>query len=304
MTRARIMAVVLCLGWGVVSEAAGWKWPWSKPKTFLPPIERPEPEPVKSTLDAIPESCKAALSDGGYRLLAEALSKAPRNIAEKLQQHGLSLSTVSWQDTGRATNSAYGANIADVRLAAITQTREGKSELFAQPIARLPNFDDKTVDIDLEKVWVPVGNTWGSSTFTVPLKMLLENPTPFLSGQEVLAKGSLWRERDSQVLVSAQAAIMPVPKKGQAHFAPSIFSYSGSKGNPASLVILVSNLGTSMTVVDNARDKLSDNGMHGSGQLLFHNKNGEKAPFTLEALKDVTQTAEGQSRVEKLEKSG
>jgi hypothetical protein len=303
----RLMAVGLAMV-SMVAMAGEKDLPWQKKpdQSGRPTPENPSGK-EKPALDQVPDECAVALSEPAYVMLAEKLSQLTSNtrVVEQLRKDGLSVTNVSWQDVGRSAGSSGGFNIADVRLVAITKSRDGKStKLYPMPIIRLPNYEDKTVDIDLEKVMVPVGNSWGAPTFAVPLKLILENPTPFLSFKEKLKKGSLLKPRDTEVLVSAQASIMPVPKKGQAHFAPSIFSYSSSPKNPAVLVILVSNQGTSITIVDNSRDPLEDNGLGASGQMLFHNKFGEKAPFTLEALSEVVETQEGRERIAELKKSG
>src|SRR4029077_1056308 len=54
--------------------------------------------------------------------------------------------------------------------------------------------------------------------------------------------------------------------------------------NPAVLTLLVTRQGTSLTIVDNARDTL---GADTWGQRLFFNKNGQRAPLTAERLSDV-----------------
>jgi hypothetical protein len=96
--------------------------------------------------------------------------------------------------------------------------------------------------------------------------------------------GSLLAPRDTHALVSAQAAFLPVPRRGKATFHPVIFNYQSTAGNPAVLSILVTRQGTSVTVVDNARDTVSGASW---GQRLFFNAGGERAPLTAERLSDV-----------------
>ena len=85
-------------------------------------------------------------------------------------------------------------------------------------------------------------------------------------------------------LVSAQATFLPIPQQGQATFWPVIFNYQSSRKNPAVLTLLVTRQGTSMTIVDNARDTLGGDAW---GQRLFFNKSGQRAPLTAERLSDV-----------------
>lgn len=274
--------------------------PWQKKPEKPTTPERPKTKPT-NPLEQV-DDCDGNLSDAAYRTLAQSMSGLASNqkVKAELAKAGLDITNVSWQDTGRYHNSTVGGNISDVRLVAITKDREGKTETFTQPIVRLPNFQDVTVDIDMDQVFIPVGNAVGVKPYGVSLKTVLEYLPLFTSSSEKI-KGSLFSEqRDSKVLVSAQAAILPVTKQGEAHFVPSIYNYQSTEEHPAVLVILVSNRGTSVTVIDNQRDKVQN----ASGQMLFHNKNGEKAPFVIQSLKEVSSTKEGQARIEDLKNSG
>lgn len=66
---------------------------------------------------------------------------------------------------------------------------------------------------------------------------------------------NLLAERDTHVLVSAQAAFLPVPQQGIAEFNPVIFNYQSYAANPAVLAIVVTAEGTSATIIDNERDR-------------------------------------------------
>ncbi len=278
--------------------------PWMKKpdQTARPTKDNPTPQ---DALSQVPD-CEGVLSSPEYRGLAQQLAQIDQNpkVREVLQKIGLTATTVSWQDTGRYHGSSGGNNISDVRLAALTRNRDGQMDPIAQPIVRLPNFEDKTVDVKMDEIFVPAGNAWDVQPFAVSLKDMLTNIQDFLSWREKV-KGSLYDEkRDSQVLVSAQAAIMPVPKNGEAHFVPTIYNYQSTEEHPAVLVILVSNRGTSVTVIDNTRDRMKSISSYGAGQMLFHNKNGEKAPFVLQSRQEVMATKEGQDRIKELENSG
>jgi hypothetical protein len=100
-------------------------------------------------------------------------------------------------------------------------------------------------------------------------------------------------ERDSKVLVSAQAAFLPVPQQDQAEFNPVLFNYQSHQGDPAVLVIVATREGTSATIIDNTRDAFSSG--FSWGQRLFFNQNGQRAGFTGERLSDFqTQIQPGQ----------
>ena len=59
---------------------------------------------------------------------------------------------------------------------------------------------------------------------------------------------SLLAPRDSHVLVSAQAAFLPIPRQGIAEFNPVLFNYQSYQGDPAVLTILA----TAITPARNA----------------------------------------------------
>jgi hypothetical protein len=86
------------------------------------------------------------------------------------------------------------------------------------------------------------------------------------------------------VLVSAQAAFLPVPQEGKAEFNPVVFNYQSVAEDPAVLVILATREGTSATIIDNTRDAFPAG--FSWGQRIFFNQNGERASLTGERLSD------------------
>jgi hypothetical protein len=73
-----------------------------------------------------------------------------------------------------------------------------------------------------------------------------------------------------------------------------VFNYQSTAGNPAVLTLLVTRQGTSLTVIDNARDSVR----RSWGQRLFFNAGGERAPLVAERISDVLEngvTANGES---------
>jgi hypothetical protein len=209
------------------------------------------------------------------------------NAIALASQYGLDILNVTWEDTGRYYDSAVGPNISDVTIQIQHQdplTRE--SRLTLMPVIRFPNFSDLTADISLDKFYLLVGNEDGNKLHKVTLREYLGDIRRYLSepgswrGQE----SSLLAERDSHVLVSAQAAFLPVPQEGVAEFNPVIFNYQSYQGDPAVLTIVATREGTSATVIDNVRDGFSTG--FSWGQRLFFNQNGERASFTGERLSD------------------
>lgn len=201
--------------------------------------------------------------------------------------YGLQLLNVLWEDTGRWEGSSVGPNISDVTIE-VEGWRNGKTHrTYLMPVLRHDNFTDKTADVPIDKIVIPVGNHSGGELHLVTLKELLDSPGQFMSTRDrgKIKGDSLLARRDSHALVSAQHAFLPVPKEGKATFWPVVFNYQSTRKNPAVLTILVTRQGTSMTIIDNARDTVT--GRDSWGQRLYFNKHGEKAPLIAERLADV-----------------
>jgi hypothetical protein len=226
-------------------------------------------EPYGSVVDRV----ASMVSDGEAQALA----------GEK----GLQLLDVLWEDTGRTQGSSLGPNISDVTIEVVSEGH-GARKLALMPVLRFPNFTDRTADVRLDKVWLKVGNQRdGVPEQVVTLRDFLATPGRFLSGREggLIKGGTLLAPRDTHALVSAQAAFLPVPHGGRATFHPVIFNYQSRAGHPAVLTLLVTRQGTSLTVIDNARDAVG--GGASWGQRLFFNAGGQRAPLTAERLSDV-----------------
>ncbi len=201
--------------------------------------------------------------------------------------HGLQLVNVLWEDTGRWQGSALGPNISDVTIEVVSGEGGGR-KLALMPVLRPPNFADRTADVALDRIWLRVGNERADGRERViTLRDFLADPARWLSspGSGAIRSGSLLAPRDTHALVSAQAAFLPVPRAGQATFHPVIFNYQSTQADPAVLTILITRQGTSLTVVDNARDTVG--GGASWGQRLFFNAGGRRAPLTAERLSDV-----------------
>jgi hypothetical protein len=215
------------------------------------------------------------------------------DASELVSKYGLSLLNVLWEDTGRWEGSSVGPNISDVTIEV-----SADHHTYLMPVMRHDDFTDKTADVKIEKIMIPVGNQQENGQLElVSLDELLKNPEQYMSPTKGKIKGaSLFAKRDTHVLVSAQHAFLPVPKEGKATFWPVIFNYQSTKKNPAVLTILVTRQGTSMTIIDNARDTVT--GGDSWGQRLYFNNGGKKAPLIAERLADVKAsgtTANGES---------
>ncbi|HOX10183.1 MAG TPA: hypothetical protein PLA52_06040, partial [Candidatus Omnitrophota bacterium] len=203
------------------------------------------------------------------------------------RQYGLNILNLTWEDTGRYKNSSVGPNISDMTIQ--VQQRDpysGNYNLTCMPVIRFPNFSDRTGDVDLDKLYILVGNEKAEGLKRVSLREFLGDIRKYMSepGSWKGSRRSLLAPRDSHVLVSAQACFLPIPREGTAEFNPVLFNYQSVEGDPAVLTILATREGTSITVIDNKRDGFNAGGVW--GQRLFFNQNGERASLTGKRLSD------------------
>jgi hypothetical protein len=209
------------------------------------------------------------------------------SVLRQAAGYGLDVLNVTWEDTGRYYNSAVGPNISDVTIQVQHINPDtGQYELTLMPVIRFPNFTDLTADIPIDEFYLLVGNERGNGLERISLENYLGNFRRFLSEPDSWEgrENSLLASRDSHVLVSAQAAFLPIPKNGKASFNPVIFNYQSYQGDPAVLTIVATREGTSATIIDNVRDAFPAG--YSWGQRLFFNQDGERASFTGERLSD------------------
>lgn len=229
------------------------------------------------------------LATESYRAVVEDTVAMVRDpVARKLAaKHGLTILDVTWEDTGRFEGSSLGPNISDMTIQVhLGDPRTGAGRLVCMPVIRFPNFSDRSADLDPARFFLLVGNEKGRELEKVSLKELLGDLRRFLHDPSSWkgSRTSLAADRDTHVLVSAQACFLPIPPEGGATFNPVLFNYQSSQGDPAVLTLLATREGTSVTVIDNTRDAYPGGG--GWGQRLFFNKDGERAAFTGQRLSD------------------
>jgi hypothetical protein len=200
----------------------------------------------------------------------------------------LNILDITWEDTGRFQNSAVGPNISDMSIQVQQfNPRTQAYELNLMPVIRNPNFADITADVPLDRFYVRVGNERGKDLQRVTLRELLGNLRRYLHTPNSWKgrQDSLLADRDTHVLVSAQACFLPIPQGDKAEFNPVLFNYQSRAGDPAVLTILATREGTSVTVIDNKRDGFAAGRTW--GQRLFFNKNGQRASLTGQRAGDV-----------------
>lgn len=227
--------------------------------------------------------------DGSYSKIVEKTASMVYDpkAQEIVNKYGLRLLNLTWEDTGRYKESCVGPNISDMTIQVQVQDPKTKQYyLTCMPVIRYENYSDKTADIPIDKFFILVGNEKDKDLKKITLKEYLENVPRYLSDPYSWESRnpSLLAERDSHVLISAQACFLPVPFKDKAEFNPVIFNYQSYKGDPAVLTILATREGTSVTVIDNVRDAF--NAGQTWGQRLFYNQNGQRTPLTGERISD------------------
>ena len=271
--------------------------------TLIPapmPVSAAEPIPLNQSEDPPPGPRP---SDGYDPEYIQAIENTAAMVWDDhslslANEYGLDLVNVTWEDTGRYYGSSVGPNISDVTIQVQhldPQTRD--YALTLMPVIRYPNFSDLTADISPDDFYLLVGNENGEDLHSISLTEYLHDFRSYLNdpGSWRGRETSLLAPRDSHVLVSAQAAFLPVPQEGKAEFNPVVFNYQSYAEDPAVLVILATREGTSATIIDNTRDAFPAG--FSWGQRIFFNQNGERASLTGERLSDFLDDPENRESI-------
>jgi hypothetical protein len=233
--------------------------------------------------------CPGRSSDDNYQEVVQRVSEMvwDYNVTKMANAHGLDVVNVTWEDTGRYSGSCWGPNISDMTIQVHSYENGNENpNLTCMPVIRYPNFHDLSADMDPENFYLLVGNEIGEDLAPVSLTDFVDNIRYYLHDPDSWegSEHSLLADRDSVVLVSAQAVFLPIRESGNATFNPVLFNYQSYAGDPAVLTILVTREGTSVTVIDNARDAVP--GSWSWGQRLFFNEDGERASLTGQRISD------------------
>lgn len=226
--------------------------------------------------------------------------RAVSNVAEMVWNHkvvdiasrfGLDVVNVTWEDTGRYGNSCWGPNISDLTIQVHHGDRDQET-LTCMPVIRYPNFHDLSADLDPDEFYLLVGNERGDELEPVTLTDYVDDLRDYLHDEDSWGgrQNSLLAERDSVVLVSAQAVFLPIEEDGEATFNPVLYNYQSYEGSPGVLAILATREGTSATIIDNSVDYSAD--YYSWGQRLYFNEDGERASLTGSRLSDFLQDPE------------
>ncbi len=183
-----------------------------------------------------------------------------KQLNQYAHKHGLVINSTSWEDTARTKNSCYGPNISDMTLVV--------NDFDKMPMIRKPNYQDITTDMKAESFLLPIGNENDTPLKRISLKQYLENASEYLSNP--LAENLYCKERDEAILTSAQFCIVPENE----NFTVQLFNYQSHYGDPAVLVILMSQDGTSAQCVVERNQK------------IYFNKNGRSFDFSAKRLSE------------------
>ena len=220
--------------------------------------------------------------DDEFQTAMQRVIDLPQNseVCQRVNNLGLNVLNVMWEDTARSAGSVWGPNISDMTLQVRYPDAPERKELL--PVVRYPNFTDKTGDVPLELVKIKVGNEKNANLKVVTLREYLSDLKQYVSYPAKFHREnqSLVTEQDTHVLISAQACFLPIPRQGKCSFNPVLFNYQSRKDSPAVLAVLITTEGTSATVIDNAHDKAS------WGQNIYFNNNGQKTCLTGERVSD------------------
>ena len=236
-------------------------------------------------------------------LASASFETAVSNVAEMVWNNkvtrvasnfGLDVVNVTWEDTGRYSGSCWGPNISDMTIQVHHGDRDSEM-LSCMPVIRFPNFHDLTADVDPEGFYLLTGNESGDELEPVSLTDYVDNIRDYLHDEESWGgrASSLLCDRDSVVLVSAQAVFLPIEEDGGAVFNPVLYNYQSYEGSPGVLAILATREGTSATIIDNSSEYNAD--YYSWGQRLYFNEDGERASLTGSRLSDFLENPDNLS---------
>ncbi len=198
-----------------------------------------------------------------------------REIVAQAKRHGLDVNEISWEDTARSKMSSIGPNILDMSLRVVDSLSRSSYSDALLPMIRYPNFSDKTCDIPIENFLVTVGNESKDSVLRrIPLKEYLETIGLYVQTNDTKDTiiGSLYHE-DIHILTSAQYCILPL-SSNTVEFNVGVYSYQSTHDEPAVLVLVCSQKGTSACLLYEETSK------------LYFNNAGSAANYVAERLKD------------------
>jgi len=172
--------------------------------------------------------------------------------------NGISINYVSWEDSSRPNSQ----NITDMTLVV------GNLEM---PVICKANTSDETVKLAINSFSVVVGNETGSPLRTIPFSEYLAN-IGIYSGNLNLTSFLIEKE---QVATSSQHCILP----DNSEFAVKLYNHQTRDEDPAVLVVMAGEQGTSCQV------------LHGRGEELYFNQNGRAVKMSAKAEREESNSS-------------
>src|SRR5687767_2580836 len=120
------------------------------PLATAQPMIQPKPTQAKKPVDPARQ----------YEWMVKRVANMVGNdhAVNTVSNYGLQLLNVLWEDTGRWEGSSVGPNISDVTIE-VEGFRNGKKHrTYLMPVMRHDNFTDKTADVKMDKILIPIGN--------------------------------------------------------------------------------------------------------------------------------------------------
>lgn len=179
--------------------------------------------------------------------------------------NGVSINYVSWEDSSRPNSQ----NITDMTLVV---------DKLEMPVIRKANTSDETVKLAIAGFSVVVGNETGSPLRTIPLSEYLSHLDTYSNNPHLTS----FLIQNEQVVTSSQHCILP----DNSEFAVKLYNHQTRDEDPAVLVVMASDQGTSCQV------------LHGRGEELYFNQNGRAVKMSArrdEAKRDEANTSASSS---------
>jgi hypothetical protein len=174
---------------------------------------------------------------------------------------------ISWEDIGRYEKSVWGDRISDVGIWVRLLESDPSSAKLALSVRRDSNFRDKILMVPADRIKIHLKVNGRTEERTLP--------------QRLGELGLTSPNRDRNVIVSNQFAIVPVPARtmrgawAEGHPPRAAFTFSIFPYGSTNYVIT--------DVIEGSSEAIVGPGSH---QLLFANIDGQKAPFTASRAAD------------------
>ena len=174
---------------------------------------------------------------------------------------------ISWEDIGRSENSVWGDRISDVGIWVRQDENDPASARLALSVRRDSNFRDKVLMVPADRIKIH-RSSWGR---------MVEKTLP----ERLQELGLASKNRDRNVIVSNQFAIVPVPARDMCGAQPAgvppraAFNFSIFPYGSTNFVIT--------DVIEGSHEAIVGPGSH---QMLFADIHGQKAPFTASRAED------------------